>query len=116
MESDRPAVVFEEHSATGRQGIVLRTGFFRLDWTVRFSHVTATIDGELHEVPWGEHFFPLEPGRHQLQVSYKHVPFRQAGKASIHVNVGAGEVVHVSYQSPRSVLVAFLPGKLIVIR
>jgi hypothetical protein len=116
MDSDRPAAVFEEQSTTGRQGIVLRTGFFVLDWTVKFCRVTAAIDGELREVSWGQHFFPLQPGRHELQVSYNHLPFRQAGKASIHVTVAAGEVVHVSYQAPRSVLVAFLPGKLTVIR
>lgn len=107
-------VVFDEQSATGRQGIALCTAFFVLDWTVKCSRVTATIDGEPHEVPWGRHFFPLEPGRHQLLVSYKHLPLRQAGKASIHVDVATNKVVDVSYHAPNSVLVAFLPGKLTV--
>jgi hypothetical protein len=114
MDSDRPTA-FAEQSAASRQGIVLCTGFFVLDWTVRFSHVTVAIDGQLREVPWGRYFFPLEPGRHQLQVSYKHLPFGQAGKASILIDVAADEVVHVSYEAPASVLVAFLPGKLVVI-
>jgi hypothetical protein len=48
-------------------------------------------------------------------VSYEHPPFREAGKASICVHVVADEVVDVSYVTPRSVLVAFLPGKITVI-
>jgi hypothetical protein len=114
MDSDRPAFGSEEQAAAGSQGLALRTGFFVLDWTVKFSRLTVTIDGQPREVAWGQHFFPLEPGRHQLAVSYKHPPFRQAGKASIHVDVVADEVVDVSYVAPRSVLAAFLPGKLSV--
>jgi hypothetical protein len=53
------------------QGLVLRTGFFRLDWTLRFTRTTVVIDGHLHLLPWGEHFFPLEPGPHQVEVSYR---------------------------------------------
>jgi hypothetical protein len=69
------------------QGIVLRTGFFRLDWTLRFTRTTVTIDGHRHELAWGEQFFPLEPGRHRLQVSYRYLRLSVAGKASIDVDV-----------------------------
>jgi hypothetical protein len=116
MDSDRPVPGLEEQLATSRQGLALRTGFFVLDWTVKFCRVTVVIDGQPHEVPWGQHFFPLEQGPHQLQVSYKHPPFNQAGKASIDLDVAANEVVDVCYQAPRSVLVAFMPGKLTAIR
>jgi hypothetical protein len=98
--------------ATGRQGINLRTAFFVLDWTLNFTRTTVTIDGQVHEVPWGVHFFQLEPGRHQVQVSYRYLRFSHAGKASIAVNVAEDEVVLVSYQAPRSVLVAYRPGTL----
>jgi len=30
------------------QGIVLRTGFFVLDWTLRFTRTTVIIDGHRH--------------------------------------------------------------------
>jgi hypothetical protein len=63
-------------------------------------------------LPWGEHFFPLPPGEHQLQVSYRHLRLPRAGQASVKVNVAPNEVTHAFYQAPRSVLVAFLPGKL----
>jgi hypothetical protein len=96
------------------QGIVLRTGFFRLDWTLRFTRTTVTVDGHRYDLPWGEHSFPLEPGRHQLQVSYRYLRLSAAGNASLDVDVAPHQVVQVSYRAPRSVLVAFLPGKLTV--
>jgi hypothetical protein len=98
--------------AAGRQGISLRTAFFALDWTLNFTRTTVIIDGQVHDVPWGEHFFQLEPGRHQVQVSYRYLHLAHAGKASIAVDVAGNQVVPVSYRAPRSVLVAFLPGKL----
>jgi hypothetical protein len=96
------------------QGIVLRTGFFALDWTLKFTRTTVTLDGHPYQLPWGEHFFPLEPGRHQLQVSYPYLRLSRAGKASVLFDVAPDQVVRASYRTPRSVLVAFLPGKLTV--
>lgn len=99
--------------ATGRQGINLWTTFFVLDWTVNFTRTTVVIDGQVHDVPWGMHFFRLEPGRHEVQVSYRYLRVSHAGRASIVVDVPEGHVVPVSYRAPRSVLVAFRPGKLV---
>ncbi len=94
------------------QGIVLRTEFFHLDWTLRFTHTTVTIDGRTYELPWGAHYFPLERGSHQLEVSYPYLRLSRAGKASGLVEVSPNQVVQVGYRSPNSVLVAFRPGKL----
>jgi hypothetical protein len=98
--------------STDGQGIALRTSFFALDWTVNFTRTTVIVDGHRQELPWGEHFLPLEPGRHELQVSYRYLRRPEAGKASITVDVAGNQVAHVSYRAPRSVLVAFRPGKL----
>ncbi len=104
-----------EPSAAGLgQGVVLRAGFFGLDWTLKFTRTAVIIDDHLYEVPWGEHFFPLEPGRHRLEVSYPYLRLSRAGKASILVEVAPNQVIQVTYRAPRSVLLAFLPGKLIV--
>jgi len=96
------------------QGLVLRTRFFRLDWTLRFTHTTVTIDDGTYELPWGAHYFPLEPGIHQLGVSYPYLNLSRAGKASTAVDVSPDQVVQASYRSPNSVLLAFRPGKLTV--
>jgi hypothetical protein len=97
------------------QGLVLRTGFFRLDWTLRFTRTTVTIDGHRYQLPWGVHYFPLEPGCHRLEVSYPYLRLSQAGRASIAVDVAPNQVVQASYGAPKSVLVAFRPGKLTVV-
>jgi len=60
------------------------------------------------------HFFPLDAGRHHLQVSYPYLRLSEAGKASAVFDVAPNQLVQASYRSPRSVLVAFLPGKLSV--
>jgi hypothetical protein len=103
-------------AAGASQGIALSTRFFPLDWTLKFTGTTVVIDGQRHEFSWGQHFIPLQPGRHELQVSYRYLRLSHAGNASIPVDVAAGEVVQVSYRAPRSVLVAFLPGKLAIAR
>lgn len=66
------------------QGLALRTRFFVLDWTLNFTGTIVTIDGQRRELPWGEHFFPPD------------------------------QVVQASYRAPKSMLVAFLPGKLTI--
>jgi hypothetical protein len=96
------------------QGLVLRTKFFRLDWTLRFTHTTVNIDDRTYELPWGTHYFPLEAGSHQLEVSYPYLRLSRAGKASVAVDVSPNQVVEASYHSPKSVLVAFRPGRLMV--
>ena len=73
-----------------------------------------TLDGRAYQRPWGEHFYPLEPGRHRLQVSYPYLRLPQAGQASAQFDVAPNQVVQASYRTPKSVLMAFLPGKLTV--
>jgi hypothetical protein len=98
-------------SAAGKQGIDLRTRFFVLDWTLNLTHTTVVIDGHQQELPWGEHFIPLEAGQHEVQVCYPCLR-RPEGKASAMVDIAENHVTRVSYRAPRSVVIAFRPGKL----
>jgi hypothetical protein len=102
----RPRVSAQSLSqmAGSGQGIALRTGFFALDWTIRFTRTTVTVDGRPHQLRWGVHFFPLEPGRHQLQVSYRYLRPSATGNASLDVDVAPDQVVQVSYRAPVGVL------------
>lgn len=96
------------------QGLLLHTEFFVLDWTLRFTRTTVLLDGHSFQLPWGEQFFPLKPGDHRLQVSYPYLRLSLAGKASAQFDVTSKHLVRASYRAPRSVLVAFLPGKLTI--
>jgi hypothetical protein len=115
MTGPRVSAQSVSQAADPGQGIALRTGFFVLDWTLNFTRTTVTVDGHGHQLPWGVHSFPLEPGRHQLQVSYRYLRLSAAGNASIDVDVPPHQVVQVSYRAPIAVLVrGDLPGKLTV--
>ena len=48
---------------------------------------------------WGEHFFPCEPGPHEVNVSFRYVT-EHLGSASITVEVHPGQTVRLNYQSP----------------
>jgi hypothetical protein len=92
------------------QGLALRTEHFHLDWTLRFTHPTVVIDGHADECDWGEHFFPLEPGRHHVEIFYRYLG-RQAGRVSAGIEIAPDNIVSAAYRAPNSVLIAFLPGK-----
>lgn len=53
-------------------------------------------------------------GSHHFQLSYQYLRLCLAGKASLQVDVAPAQVVQVSYQAPKSVLMALLTGKLTV--
>ena len=74
-------------SAETGQGLLLRTEHFVLDWTLRFTRPNVLLDGVSLRVPWGERFFPLEPGPHDLQVSYPYLRLSQAGNARAQFDV-----------------------------
>jgi hypothetical protein len=95
------------------QGLALRTEYLLLDWTLRFTHPTVIIDDHLKECPWGEDFFPLEPGPHQIEIFYRYLG-RRAGRASLVVDVRPNQVITAFYRTPNSILIGFLPGKLSV--
>ena len=105
---------YSRHQSLAGQGVLLRTKFFRLDWTLRFTHTSITLDDHVFELPWGEHYLPLESGRHQLQVSYPYLWASSAGEASALVDVPPNRVVHACYTTPKSVIVSFLPGNLTI--
>ena len=98
---------------TEGQGLALRTGFFHLDWTLRFTHPTVVIDGHSEEGIWGERFFALDPGLHEIEIFYRYLGGR-AGKVSAEIEVAPNQVVCATYRTPNSMLFAFMPGKLTV--
>ena len=97
------------------QGLALRIEYFHLDWTLRFTRPTVIIDDHPEECPWGEHFFPLEPGPHQIEIFYRYLG-RRAGRVSLEVDVMPHQVIRALYRTPNSILIGFLPGKLYVER
>jgi hypothetical protein len=95
------------------QGLALRTEYFDLDWPLRFTHPTVIIDDHPEECRWGEDFFPIDPGPHQIEIFYRYLG-KRAGRASLMVDVRPNQVIKASYRTPNSVLIGFMPGKVSV--
>jgi len=60
---------------------------------------TVTVDDASVRERWGEHFFPCEPGSHQVHVSFRYLR-EHLGDATVEVHVDPGQVVRVIYRSP----------------
>jgi hypothetical protein len=67
------------------------------------------IDGDLSKHPWGTHSFPVEPGTHEVAVSYPWLFMRRCARRKVDVDVGSGETVRVVY---RARMVRYLPGSI----
>jgi hypothetical protein len=92
-------------------GLSLKSGFYHLDWTLRFTHPTVIIDGHSEEGVWGECFFSLDPGPHEIEIFYRYLGGR-GGRVCAEIEVAPNRVVSATYRAPNSVLTAFRPGKL----
>jgi hypothetical protein len=90
------------------EGLALRTGFFHLDWTLRYTQPTVVIDGHPNECPWGEHFFPLESGPHQIDIFYRYLGGR-AGKVSVGIDVSTNGTVKAADRAPNSIVMDSCP-------
>jgi hypothetical protein len=64
------------------------------------------IDGVEHRRPWGEHFFPLRPGRHTVEVFFRYAVQARCGYNSLDVVVRPGQVQRVRYWMPPWVFAA----------
>lgn len=67
--------------------------------------ITLTVDGQSSKVPWGEQTVTLEPGRHQIDISFRYIG-SDRGKASVAVDVTDGSQSRVTYKAPWLVTMA----------
>ncbi len=90
--------------------IVVKTRWHPL-WVFFFFlfRTAVTIDGLTSVVPWGEHVFQVEPGRHEVRVSLLY----PKSEARIQVDVAQGQTIHMRYNGPFSLMVE--EGKLEII-
>jgi hypothetical protein len=84
----------------GAAGIVVKCRTHPLGVLLHLlSKTTITVDADASRVSWGEHFFPCEPGSHEVKVSFRYLT-EQLGSASIRVEVHPGQTIRLNYQSP----------------
>ena len=93
-------------TAAGQTGIAVKTRIFPLAFLLLLFKTIVTIDGHPSTVPWGENFFPVPPGTHEVRVAFKYL-FGPMGENRITVQVVAGQTARVHYRSP---FLIFLKG------
>jgi hypothetical protein len=80
-------------------GIHLRCRVNWLSFGPIFTKPNVSIDGRTEVRSWGQHFFPISPGSHEVSVSFRW-PGGSNPEASTTVDVAPGEQVYVEYRTP----------------
>ncbi|MGB8197090.1 MAG: hypothetical protein WCF25_08815 [Acidimicrobiales bacterium] len=66
----------------------------------------VTIDGATHVVKWGTNYYPLDPGRHTIEIGFRYFFGGNMGRSKADVDVTAGRVVLVEYHPPAQIFAA----------
>jgi len=82
-----------------KTGVSVKTGFFPLAFLLYLCKPRIEIDGIVHKVPWGTHFFPLTPGRHIIKIYTIYIGSR-IGTNSIDIVVEEGVTDKIKYRMP----------------
>ena len=93
----------------GATGILVSTKIFPLAFLLLLFKTNVSIDGVTSVLKWGDHFFAVPPGRHEVSVSFRYLFSSQMGRASIGVEVAPGHTTTVLYRSP---FLVFLGGSI----
>ena len=70
-----------------------------LAFLLYMTKITLTTDGQSEQVPWGEQERSVEPGRHEVGISFRYLG-RDAGPATATVDVADGETADITYKAP----------------
>jgi len=82
-----------------KTGVSIKTGFFPLAFLLYLCTPCIEIDGVVHKVRWGTHFFPLTPGRHVIKI-YIYYLLTRTGTNSIDIVVEEGVTDKIKYWMP----------------
>ncbi len=93
--------------ATDATGILVRAKIFPLAFILLLFKINVWIDGIPSLQSWGDTFFPVPPGQHEVRVSFRYIFFSNLGENTMSVNVVPGQTTLVHY---RSRWIVFLKG------
>ena len=86
-----------ENEATG---IVVATMIFPLAFLLLLFKTNVTVDGATSLLEWGDHFFSVPPGTHEVRVSFRYLFSKRMAEATRTVEVLPGRTAMVLYRSP----------------
>jgi hypothetical protein len=93
-------------------GIVVRTKIFPLAFLLLLFKTNVTIDGVTSVLPWGDHFFDVSPGVHEVRVSFRYLFSSKTGENGLKTEVLPDRKTTVDYRSP---FIVFMGGSMKVV-
>ena len=93
-------------------GILVSTKIFPLAFLLLLFKTNVAIDGVTSVLKWGDHFFVVPPGAHEVMVSFRYLFSSRTGEAGLRVEVMPGRTTTVIYRSP---FIVFMGGSMKVI-
>jgi hypothetical protein len=87
----------------------VKLSFFFMMWILFLVTPTVCINGMAQLRKWGTHFFPLPPGRYQVECWYPYMFSSRTSPATMIVDIFPGQVTSVSY---RPAWMVFLSGSM----
>lgn len=97
-------------SSVPQTGISVRAYHRPLGFLLELVSVTIQVDGIPHKCKWGDTFFPLPPGRHEVEVWSRWSFFRHYGRNDTTVDINQGVVHWIQWTAPATV---FQKGRII---
>jgi len=71
-----------------------------LGFAVKLVKTRAVIDGVEHRQGWGSSTFPLTPGRHEMEISFRWIFVPRAGRNTVSFDLAPGQVRRFAYRAP----------------
>ena len=81
-------------------GIEVKLSVFPLAFLLYLCTPHVEIDGRVKKKSWGTHFFPLEPGRHEVSVWFPYIFMSECGPNTVRFKLKEGQVKLVTYDTP----------------
>jgi hypothetical protein len=91
---------------TIRSGVQVTTKTPPIAFLFLLFKTKITIDNKTYTVPWGTNYYPLEPGRHSVEIGFRYFFGSNMGKCKVDIDVIPGHVVHLSYFPPAQIFAA----------
>ena len=93
-------------------GILVSTKIFPLAFLLLLFKTNVTIDGATSVLKWGDHFFDVPPGVHEVRVSFRYLFSSRTGETALSAEVVPGRTTTVLYRSP---FIVFMGGSMKVV-
>jgi hypothetical protein len=96
---------------TTRSGVQVSTKTPPIAFLLHLFKTKVTIDDDTHVVSWGTNYYPLEPGRHSIEIGFRYFFGSNMGRSKVEFDIAPGHVVRVTYHPPVQI---FSSGSIVV--